>query len=76
MAFFGSVFANCIPVGVYTTNGSKACNYICQHSNCEAVVVENTIHLNKYLRIWHENPQLKYIIVYNDEIPLNIPLKY
>ena len=27
IAFFGTIFANCIASGVYTTNGSEACIY-------------------------------------------------
>lgn len=32
IAFFGSIFANNIPSGVYTTNNSEACFYQANHS--------------------------------------------
>jgi len=76
IGFYGAIFAKMIPVGVYTTNGPDACKYIADHSEAEVVLVENNIHLQKYLEIWDSLPDLKYIIVYNEttlsnEIPSN-----
>ncbi len=49
ISFYGSIFGFFMPVGVYTTNGPDACQYVAEHSNAEVVVVENIIHLKKYL---------------------------
>jgi len=75
ISFHGSLFANVIPVGVYTTNGPDACHYVASHSEAQVVLVENQEHLNKYLKIWDRLPQLKYIIIYNDKIPESIPME-
>ena len=72
VSFFGCLFANTIPVGVYTTNGPDACRYIADHSEAYMALVENNEHLQKYLKVWDQLPNLKYIIVYNDT-PKNVP---
>lgn len=41
IAFYGSIFGFYLPVGIYTTNQPEACHYISEHSDCEAVVLEN-----------------------------------
>jgi long-chain-fatty-acid--CoA ligase ACSBG len=33
IAFYGSIFASYLPVGMYTTNNSETCEYIANH--CE-----------------------------------------
>lgn len=65
-----------MPVGVYTTNGAEACHYVAEHSDAEVIVVENNTHLDKYLAIWDRLPLLKYVIVYADKIPTNLPEKF
>jgi long-chain-fatty-acid--CoA ligase ACSBG len=76
ISFYGSIFGNFLPVGVYTTNGPEACQYVSSHSDAEVVVVENKEHLEKYLKVWDELPLLKYVIVYDDKIPENLPEKF
>jgi len=73
ISFFGCVFANVLPVGVYTTNGPEACKYVAEHSDAEVIVVENKTHLKKYLQVWNELPNLKYIFIYNDTVPADLP---
>ena len=73
MTFFGCIFANVLPVGVYTTNGPEACQYIAEHSEAEIVIVENKSHLVKYLKEWDKLPKLKYIAIYNDTVPADLP---
>ena len=41
ISFYGSIFANNVPVGVYTTNNPEACRYIADHSDCQLAIVEN-----------------------------------
>jgi long-chain-fatty-acid--CoA ligase ACSBG len=76
ITFYGSIFGNCLPVGIYTTNGPEACHYVASHSEAEVVVVENQEHLKKFLQIWQDLPLLKYVVVYNDKLPENIPAQY
>lgn len=34
VAFSGSIFGHYLPIGIYTTNGPEACEYIADHSGC------------------------------------------
>jgi long-chain-fatty-acid--CoA ligase ACSBG len=38
IAYLGSIFVQCIPVGIYTTNNVTACEYISQHSQAKLIV--------------------------------------
>jgi len=49
ISFYGSIFGYYLPVGIYTTNGPDACEYVAKHSDSEVVVVENREHLYKFL---------------------------
>ena len=64
IAFYGSIVANVLPVGIYTTNTPDACHYISDHSEAEVVVAENQAQLEKYLSIWDKLPQLRYVVVW------------
>jgi long-chain-fatty-acid--CoA ligase ACSBG len=70
------MFANYLPVGIYTTNTPEACQYVAENSECELVVVEDKIQLDKFLQIWENLPQLKYVVIYNEPKPSNLPTKY
>lgn len=69
IGFYGCWHANVIPVGVYTTNAPDACKYICEHGSAQVAIVENQEHLDKYLAVWDQLPNLKYVIVYADANP-------
>jgi hypothetical protein len=43
------MFANNVASGVYTTNNTEACFYQADHSEAQAIVVENEEYLTKYL---------------------------
>ena len=64
IGFAGALLASCIPVGVYATNNSEACEYIAAHSEAELILVQNENQLKKYLHIWHRCPKIKAIVVY------------
>ena len=51
IAFFGTVFARCIPAGVYSTNSEETCEYIAKHSQAKVVVAENREYAKKYLKL-------------------------
>jgi long-chain-fatty-acid--CoA ligase ACSBG len=76
ISFFGSTFANVVPVGVYSTNGPEACKYIVDHSEAQVAIVENKEHLVKYLKIWDRCPDIKYVVVYSEAVPKDIPEKW
>jgi len=76
ISFFGSIFGNYLPVGLYTTNNADACKYVSMHSEAELVVVEDKIQLKKYLKIWKDLPKVKYILIYNDVLPKDLPPEF
>ena len=76
ITFYGSIFGNYLPVGLYTTNNPEACKYVTMHSEAEVIVVEDKIQLKKYLKIWKDLPKVKYILLYNDVIPSDLPAEY
>lgn len=76
ISFFGSIFGNYLPVGLYTTNNPEACKYVSLHSEAELVICEDKIQLKKYLKIWKDLPKLKYILIYNDVVPKDLPPEY
>lgn len=39
-------------------------------------VVENKVHLSKYLKVWKDLPKLKYIVIWNDAIPKDLPEEF
>ncbi len=41
ISFYGSIMANILPVGIYTTNTPEACYYITDHSEAEVLIAEN-----------------------------------
>lgn len=69
IAFFGTMFANCIPTGVYTTNTVEACLYQAEHSEAEVIVVENGDYLDRYITMLSKNKLqgVKVLVVYNDD---------
>lgn len=58
--------ADCVAVGVYTTNTPSACQYVAEHSSCEIVIAENEKQMKKYLEVLEELPKLKAIVVYDE----------
>lgn len=67
IAYIGSIFARCIPVGVYTTNSQSACEYIATHSGAKLVVAESRELAEKYYGLLKQNV-IDRIIIYADEI--------
>eukprot|EP00347_Sterkiella_histriomuscorum_P001168 403373066 len=67
IAFFGTISANCIPSGVYTTNTPEACLYQANHSEAELIVAENEEHMLKYLSQSENLPKLRGIVIYDDD---------
>jgi long-chain-fatty-acid--CoA ligase ACSBG len=61
------MFAGCIAAGIYTTNLAEACHYISEHSKADVVVLENNKQLAKYAEIAHRLPDLKAIVVWEED---------
>lgn len=72
MAFWGSLFGGFLPVGVYTTNNAGTCRHLFENSGGEMVICENAMQLQKYLSFWDETPELKYVVLYNDTLPVEM----
>ena len=72
MAFSGSIFGNYIPIGIYTTNGPDACEYIANHSECEIVIMEDCTHLKKYISVKEKVQRIRYYIMWKDKIPADL----
>lgn len=64
-AFFGSLFARCLPVGIYSTNNVEACEYVATHSEAKIILSENRELAAKYFNLLDKN-LLDLIVLYND----------
>ena len=62
LAFFGSIVANTVAVGVYPTNQTEACLYVAKHSETQVVFAQNEMQVKKYLPILHQLPNLKAVV--------------
>ena len=72
VTFSGSILGNYIPIGIYTTNGPDACEYIANHSETEIVVLEDRSHLKKYIAVKDKIPKIKYFVLYKDTVPQDL----
>ena len=64
-AFYGSLFARCLPVGIYTTNSQQVCEYIAEHSEAKMILAENREYVKKYIPLL-EAGKIDLIVFYND----------
>ena len=71
----GAILASSIPAGIYSTNLSEACHYISSHSKCEVVVVDGNKQLQKYAAMTKPLPDLKVIVLYGEDVDMNIASK-
>lgn len=69
IAFTGTILANLIPAGVYTTNSPEACLYVAENSEAQIIVVENQTQLQKYEGVLEKLDQVKAFVVYADDLP-------
>ena len=76
IAFYGGIYSSVLPVGVYTTNNAEACQYVAEHSEAEIVLAENKEQLKKYLQVWDRLPQLKYVVLYGEPVPSDLPPEF
>jgi long-subunit acyl-CoA synthetase (AMP-forming) len=67
IADIGAIYAGGCPAGIYTTSSAEQCKYIAGHSDSQVVVVENQEHLDKFLAVRDELPQLKAIVLMTGE---------
>ena len=65
----GSIFANMIAAGVYTTNSPDACVYISNHSESEVVLLEDMKQYNKYFSAKEPTKTVKYFIMWGESLP-------
>ncbi|XP_065672527.1 long-chain-fatty-acid--CoA ligase ACSBG2 isoform X2 [Hydra vulgaris] len=72
----GTIFAGGIVAGIYPTNSSEMCQFICEDSHCNIVVVENEFQLKKILEFWDQLPFLHAVVQYTGEIKEKRPNLY
>jgi len=65
----GSIFANMIAAGVYTSNNPETCVYIANHSESEVILVEDMKQYKKYYSAAEEVKTVKYYIMWNEPVP-------
>ena len=58
-----------MPIGIYTTNGPDACEYIANHSEAEIIIMEDSTHLAKYVKVKDKVKNIKYFVLYKGKIP-------
>ncbi|XP_068599569.1 long-chain-fatty-acid--CoA ligase ACSBG2 [Brachionichthys hirsutus] len=76
IADVGAVLAGGFAVGIYTTNGADACQYVAENSQANVIVVENDKQLQKILQVEDKLPHLKAIIQYKEELVEKRPNLY
>ena len=72
IANIGAIAAGGVAAGIYTTNLPEACKYVSDHSKAKVVVVEGQKQLAKYMEIQKDLPELLAIVVYGEEVPLEV----
>ena len=68
ISFVGSVYANCVPVGIYLTNNEETCSYIANHSECECLILDGLEEFERYRAIINTNHILNTVVFLN-EVP-------
>jgi len=58
--------------GIYATNSPDACQYVADNAQCNIIVVENNLQLQKIIKVWDQLPNLKAVIQYRDT-PVKMP---
>ena len=64
LAYLGSISANCIPVGIYTTSQPSACAYLAKHSDMQVLFAKGETDIKKYLGVLHELPNFKAVVCF------------
>ena len=59
----GAIYAGAMPAGIYTTSSPEQCEYIARHCEASVVFVENQEHLDKFLKVRGNLPNLKTLVV-------------
>lgn len=76
IADVGSIFAGCLPAGIYTTNGPDALQYVAGHSGAAVLVIENDEQLDKVLQVRDRLPALKAIVQWSGQVRTDVPGLY
>ncbi len=66
VADLGIIIAGGVSCGLYPTSSAEQCAYIINHSDAAFVLVDSPTQLDKVLRVRHQLPQLKQIIVLDE----------
>lgn len=60
----GTIHADCITAGVYTTNSPDTCYFVASDTQAKLIVVENEIQLDKYLKNMDKLSQVQAYVLY------------
>ena len=69
ITFTGTILANNIPAGVYTTNSPDACLYVASNSEAEVIVADSCAQIKKYEEVLDKLNQVKAFVVYMEDLP-------
>lgn len=58
-----AIYAGGVPAGIYTTSSAEQCQYITDHCDAAIAIVENKVHLAKYLSVRDQLPKVKALVV-------------
>ncbi len=64
LADLGAVFAGCVSVGIYPTNGPEATRHVVEHSGAEVLVVEGAKELDKIMPYRDQLVGVKAVVQY------------
>jgi long-chain-fatty-acid--CoA ligase ACSBG len=66
ISHLGSIMANCISVGIYTSNQKNMCEYILENCGCHMLILENEELLEKVMEyINSEKSKIRMVVVYS-----------
>ena len=68
MSDVGAIMAGGFACGIYTTNGAESCQYVCEQSRAQIVVVEDSMQLAKMLSVRDQLPGVKAFVQYLGDV--------
>jgi long-subunit acyl-CoA synthetase (AMP-forming) len=67
VADIAAIVAGAVPAGIYTTSSAEQCRYVAEHCAARIAFVENDAQLAKFSAVRTDLPELRAIVVMDDE---------